>query len=167
MEKEPRQIIFRMPEKKDAQTIWSLIKLSPPLDINSLYCYLLICTHFSGTSIVAESPQGLCGFISAYICPNQQNTLFVWQVVVGKDYRGEGIAKEMLARLLRRKYQAPIRYLETTVNPSNVSSSALFYSTARLLNTSCMESVLFSEEDFGGEAHEDEILYRIGPFDML
>jgi hypothetical protein len=26
---------------------------------------------------------------------------------------------------------------------------------------------LFSEEDFGGEAHEDEILYRIGPFDML
>lgn len=166
MKNEPQQILFRIPEITDAQTIRRLIEDSPPLDLNSLYCYLLICTHFAATSIVAESPRGLCGFISAYVRPDRRDTLFIWQVVVGKSHQGRGVAKAMLVNLLGRQYPAPLRYLETTVNPSNAPSRALFYSTAKFLNTTLLESVLFSEADFGSQTHEDEILYRIGPFDM-
>lgn len=166
LKNEPQQILFRIPEKTDAQTIRRLIEDSPPLDLNSLYCYLLICTHFAATSIVAESPQGICGFISAYLRPDRRDTLFVWQVAVGKANQGEGIAKAMLLNLVGREYPAPVRYMETTVSPSNGPSRALFYSTAKFLNTTLLESVLFSEADFGSQAHEDEILYRIGPFDM-
>ena len=159
-------ILFRKPEISDAYSIWTLIKESPPLDLNSLYCYLIICTHFSQTSIIAEDHDGVCGFISAYIHPDNDNTLFVWQVVVKKEKKRQGIADGMLQSLLRRKHKKAIQYLETTVNPSNAASGALFYSTAKSLNTKCHESVLFTEKDFGNQAHEDEILYRIGPFDI-
>lgn len=158
-------IVFRKPVISDAQAIWKLVQTSPPLVLNSLYCYLILCAHFADTSVVVESAEGLCGYISAYIRPDHQSTLFVWQVVVGPSYQGRGVAKAMLNTSLQRKYPVPVSYLETTVNPSNMASDALFNSLAKTLNTSCEKSVLFYETDFGESAHEDEILYRIGPFD--
>ncbi len=165
MKNEHRPMSFRMPDTKDAKTILRMIASSPPLDVNSLYCYLLICTHFRKTSVVAESSAGLTGFISAYLTPDTPETLFVWQVVVHPDYRGQGLARSMLDELLTRSYPTRLRYLETTVNPTNTSSRALFYSAARRLHTALTESLLFTENDFGENSHEKEILYRIGPFD--
>ncbi|KQC09314.1 MAG: hypothetical protein APR62_02720 [Smithella sp. SDB] len=161
------QITFRLPEKKDANTVKQLIENSPPLDINSVYCYLLVCTHFANTSILAENSKDICGFISAYIRPDRNDTLFVWQVVVSKNYRGKGLATDMLKSILRRTYPAPLHYLETTVNPSNISSNALFSGMARSINARIVKSPLFTESDFGNSEHEKEILYRIGPFDIL
>ncbi len=155
---------LRKPEISDAHAIWKLIKTSPPLDLNSLYCYLIICAHFAETSIVAEDEGGICGFISAYIVPDRSNTLFVWQVAVKQEKKRQGIAEAMIDSLLKRKFKFPINYLETTVNPSNQASGNFFRSTAKSLNTQCQESILFSEKDFGDQDHEAEILYRIGPF---
>jgi L-2,4-diaminobutyric acid acetyltransferase len=155
---------LRKPAISDAHTIWTLIKTSPPLDVNSLYCYLIICAHFSGTSIVAEHQGVVCGFISAYIRPDSGNTLYIWQVAVKNEYQRKGIAKAMIDSLLHRKFKFPVNYLETTVNPSNQASGNFFRSTAKLLNTQCQESIMFSEKDFGDQGHEAEILYRIGPF---
>lgn len=165
MQNDPPPIVFRKPIISDAQAIWNLVQASPPLDLNSLYCYLILCTHFADTSVIAQSSKGLCGYISAYIRPECQNTLFVWQVVVNKSCQGQGVAKKMLNTILQRIYPVPVSFLETTVNPSNMASDALFNSLAKTLNTSCEKRVLFSKEDFGKSAHEDEILYRIGPFD--
>jgi hypothetical protein len=44
---------------------------------------------------------------------------------------------------------------------------ALFYSLAGSLNARLTRRVLFDAADFAGEEHEDEILYRIGPFNIL
>lgn len=77
--------------------------------------------------------------------------------------RGRGLAKSMLRELLRRDALGECRYLETTVSPSNEPSRRLFYGLARELEAPIAESVLFSECDFGGEAHEQETLIRIGP----
>jgi L-2,4-diaminobutyric acid acetyltransferase len=156
---------LRKPCIEDAGTIWKLIHNSPPLDINSLYSYLILCAHFADTSVVAESAEEICGYVSAYIRPGHINTLFIWQVVVETERHGQGIAKMMINTILRRQYSNTIQYLETTVNPSNTSSNALFDSIAKSLNTRCEKSILFSKKDFGNLAHEDEILYRIGPFD--
>jgi L-2,4-diaminobutyric acid acetyltransferase len=161
------QIIFRLPEKKDAKSVMKLIEDSPPLDANSLYCYLLICTHFAQTSVMAEQHNEICGFISAYLHPERKDTIFVWQVVVKNNVRGQGIASGMLNAILHRAYPVPLRYLETTVNPSNTSSNALFSSLVASLNAGLAKSVLFSADDFGKTSHEEEILYRIGPFDVM
>ncbi|MBN1365787.1 MAG: diaminobutyrate acetyltransferase [Syntrophaceae bacterium] len=161
------QIIFRLPKKKDARSVMKLIEDSPPLDVNSLYCYLLICTHFAQTSVLAEQCNETCGFISAYLHPERKDTIFVWQVVVKKNLREQGVASKMLNSILHRAYRVPLHYLETTVNPSNKSSNALFSTLAKSLNAHLVKSLLFSEDDFGGEKHEKEMLYRIGPFDIL
>jgi L-2,4-diaminobutyric acid acetyltransferase len=161
------QFIFRFPEKKDAKILRRLIANSPPLDINSLYCYLLVCTHFAQTSVLVENSKEICGFISAYMRPDRNDTLFVWQVAVSKNYRGQGIASDMLASILRRTYPAPLRYLETTVNPSNISSNTLFSRLANSIQAPLVKSLLFSESDFGSSEHEEEIMYRIGPFNIL
>lgn len=160
-------IVFRVPRKQDAPAVRRLIENSPPLDLNALYCYLLLCTHFAPTSIIAESNQAVCGFISAYVRPDKEDTLFIWQVAVEKEFRGKGVARSMLLALLERRNATALRYLETTVTPSNVSSDALFSSLAAYLNAGLTKSVLFSESDFGGASHEEEILYCIGPFDAL
>lgn len=158
-------IVFRKPDISDASKIWKLVQSSPPLDLNSIYCYLILCAHFGGTSVVAQSDDELCGYVSAYILPESPDTLFVWQVAVNSAFRGAGIAKAMLKTILQRKYPTHVSYLETTVNPSNVASDTLFESLAKDFHASCQKTVLFSQSDFGKRAHEDEILYRIGPFD--
>lgn len=167
MKKYPADIHFRKPEVSDAPSLERLVRFSPPLDVNSLYCYLIICTHFFQTSVVACRDDHVCGFISAYIRPDQQDTLFVWQVAVQEEYRGKGIAGLMLKDLLSRPYPNPLRYLETTVSPSNHSSKALFSSLAGSLGAPMVQTVLFSADDFGGQSHEEEVLFRIGPFNLL
>lgn len=62
-------IIIRKPKIEDAFGIWSLIKNSPPLDLNSKYSYMLFCTHFRDMSVVAIDPEQdnkVVGFVSGY-----------------------------------------------------------------------------------------------------
>jgi len=165
--KEERVCCFREPRIEDGPHIHSLIEHSPPLDLNSLYCYLLLADHFRKTCIVAERDGDILGFISAYVHPLKENTLFVWQVAVDETARKQGIGIRMLEELLRRPALHRVSNLETTVNPSNHSSQSLFESFAKRLGVSCNMSILFSEDLFGGTGHEAEILFRIGPFDKL
>lgn len=156
-------IILRKPDIQDGNAIYTLIKSSPPLDLNSPYCYLLICRHFSETSVLAETGNGISGFISAYIPPSNPDTLFVWQVAVHERSRKQGLATMMLSRILARPGLARIQYIETTVTPSNRASETLFRRYARKLGTSCTESVCFPAGLFGSGPHEEEVLFRIGP----
>ncbi|MEE9935234.1 MAG: diaminobutyrate acetyltransferase [Deltaproteobacteria bacterium] len=167
LKKDPTDIYFRQPEIADAPFMERLVKASPPLDLNSLYCYLIVCAHFFRTSVVACDAGAVCGFISAYVRPGAEDTLFVWQVAVDKTYRGKGIARSMLSSLLNRTAPHSPRYLETTVSPSNIPSKALFSSLAASLGAPLMQSVLFSADDFGESRHEEEVLFRIGPLDLL
>ena len=158
---------FREPRVEDSRHIHSLIERSRPLDLNSLYCYLLLAEHFRETCVVAERDGHLAGFISAYVHPSRKDTLFVWQVAVDKTVRKQGIGGRMLKHLVKRPSLSFVSYLETTVNPSNQSSRSLFESVAKRLRAPCTTSTLFSEDLFEDTDHEAEILFRIGPFGTL
>ena len=108
LKKDPTDMYFRRPEVADAPFIEKLVKDSPPLDLNSLYCYLILCAHFSRTSVVACDADAVCGFISAYLRPDEEDTLFVWQVAVDKKYRGKGVARSMLSSILNRPTPCPL-----------------------------------------------------------
>lgn len=158
---------LREPRIEDGRHTYSLIERSKPLDLNSLYCYLLLADHFRETCVVAERCGYPVGFISAYVHPSKENTLFVWQVAVDETVRKQGIAGRMLENLVQRPGLRFVSYLETTVNPSNLSSRFLFESFAKRLSAPCNTSTLFSEGLFGNTDHEAEILFRIGPFGSL
>lgn len=122
------------------------------------------CSHFSSTSVAAFSQDEIVGFISAYIIPDKPNVLFIWQVAVGTQARGQGLATRMLQHILDRPCCKDINYLETTITQSNKASWALFNGLSNKLNTQVHSSIMFDREQHLDNAHATEMLVRIGPF---
>lgn len=159
-------VMLRRPTDGDGYNLHQLVARCQPLDTNSVYCNLLQCSDFADTAIAAENAQGeLVGFISGYRPPSRPDTLFVWQVAVDGSMRGQGLALRMLLALTERvAREHGVRYMETTISPDNAASQALFKRAFDKLGADCTTRTLFSRaEHFAGQ-HEDEVLYRAGPF---
>lgn len=161
---EPRHHL-RPPRLADGAAIHQLVAECPPLDLNSMYAYLLLCEHHGATCVVAESPGGsIDGFISAYQPPTRPDVLFVWQVAVHERARGQRLARAMLTELLRRDSLSQVRHLETTVGPDNQASRRTFAGLAAAMGAHIAEQPYFDRGVFGGADHDDEMLLKIGPF---
>lgn len=156
------EVTYSEPKAKDGKEVCQLVKRCPPLDVNSEYLYLLMCEHFANTCVIAKTDSKIIGFISAYIIPTQKNTIFVWQVAVDEDFRGQGISSKMIKSILERPACESITYLEATVTPSNVSSRKMFEAAAAHLNCEITTDSYFTKEYFN-EGHEPEDRIRIGP----
>ncbi len=161
---EKTRIALRSPEPGEGKQVHELVGRCPPLDLNSSYCYFLLCSHFSDTCVVAEDNGRLVGFLSAYLIPDRANTLFVWQMAVDETARGQGLAGRLLDYLLAQPCCADVRSVETTVSPSNQASRRVFVRLAERLHSDSHEESFLEASHFGSEAHEEERLIRIGPW---
>ncbi|MBN1235628.1 MAG: diaminobutyrate acetyltransferase [Methanotrichaceae archaeon] len=159
------KIVFRRPDIGDGGQIHALVKACQNLDLNSVYSYLLLCKHFSDTCVVAEEKGEVIAFLSGYIPPGSEKVFFVWQVAVDERMRNQGLAKSLLAKALKRESCKNCRFLETTITPENYASMKLFRSLAAYLKAPLEEKICFSKKHFASEHHNDEYLFRIGPFD--
>lgn len=157
-------LFLRKPRKEDAKSIYTLVKNSKVLDVNSEYLYLLQCTHFKESCCVATLNNEVVGFISGYIVPQNSETLFIWQVVVDEKMRGQNVANKILKAILSFENMKEIKYIHTTVSPSNKPSQRVFEKLADSFNTQMKNSTMFAKEDFI-HGHEDEVLYEIGPLE--
>lgn len=159
-------LTLRHLQRGDGAALHDLVAACPPLDLNARYAYLLLCEHFAQTSVVAEADGKLAGAITAYVPPEQPNTLFVWQVAVAESQRGRGLGRRMLQYLLDHCIkQRGLRWMETTISPGNEASHRLFTGFALQHDAGCSIATLFAAEDFGASGHEEERLYKIGPWD--
>lgn len=190
-----QRLMLRPPRPADAADVWRLVEACEALDGNSPYAYLLLCSDFAETGMVVraaappsesesrgapdgmgqgepvgegDSGQGaLVGFVLGYRPPARPQTLFVWQIAVAPECRGQGLGGRVLDRLVHRCRQTfGIEYLEATVTPSNGSSRQLFTKYARDRELQIHESLAFGASSFPAELdapHEDEIRLRIGP----
>lgn len=154
---------LRVPASVDGPALHCLVKNCPPLDENSVYCNLLQCTHFADTSVAADANGRLAGFISGYLVPSRPDTLFVWQVAVDPEFRGQGLATRMLNELLARPACAAVTHLETTVTESNSASLAMFERLAKKRKSTLTSSLHFEKSTHFTDGHESEQLLRIGP----
>lgn len=161
--KEAGRLSFREPVANDGPVVHALIERCKPLDLNSRYCYIILCQHFSSSCVIAERDGEMVGCVTAYIPPEQRDTLFIWQVAVDANVRGQGLAKRMLRALLSRSHLNSIRFIEATVNPSNEASRSLFRSLAAQGKCEMSESLIYPAEMFGDGDHEQENLLRVGP----
>jgi L-2,4-diaminobutyric acid acetyltransferase len=160
----PPALAMREPNKADGPAIHDLVSSCSPLDLNSVYTYLLLGEHFSPTCVLAHVHDRLRGFVSAYVPPNRPQVLFVWQVAVHKRARGNSLGHRMLQHLVKRPALKQVKYIETTVGPDNKASRRMFGRLARTLQAPVRESQLFASDLFGAHDHDDEPLLRIGPF---
>ncbi len=157
------ELELRHPRPTDGFQLNQLIAASPPLDTNSVYCNLLQCQHFAETSVAAVAGDEVVGFISGYLLPNDPETLFVWQVVVGEKCRGQGLAKRMLNWLVAAAPLENARHLITSITPDNQASWMLFESLARDWQAQASKDMLFTRERHFANQHDDEYLLRISP----
>ncbi|GAA0786077.1 diaminobutyrate acetyltransferase [Marinobacterium sediminicola] len=158
---------LRKPEATDGFALHKLVERCSPLDPNSVYCNLLQCSHFAETAIAAENAEGeLVGFISGYCPPERPDTLFVWQVAVDARCRGQKLGQRMLLALTERLVPAGVQYIETTITPGNVASETLFARVFAALSAPVERSMLFSRDEHFEGQHDDEMLYRAGPFKL-
>lgn len=165
-EHENPPVRLRSPCKADGPALHALVSQCPPLDLNSVYLYLLLTEHFPQTCILAEDEHGVVGMVSAYLPPGKDSVLFVWQVAVHPRARGLGLGGRMLWRLLMRPSLRAVQWVETTVGPGNQASRRLFARLANRLAVPLNESSLFEAALFGEDVHEAEPLLRIGPFSL-
>ena len=165
--------LLRPPTARDGAAVHQLIQNSPPLDTNSLYWNLLQCSHFANTCVAAvhttanQAPASnapLLGFMSGYIPPSTPNTLFIWQVAVNTQARGQGLARAMLTHLLARPHSPLLQFIETTITQNNAASWALFQHIAKQLNAPFKQTAHFEKNTHFNGVHDTEYLVRIGPF---
>jgi L-2,4-diaminobutyric acid acetyltransferase len=142
----------------------ALAAACPPLEANSCYAYLLLCSHFADTCILARDADGPVGYIAGYRLPARLDTLFIWQIGVHPRARGAGLGPAMIDALLAGPGADGVRHLETTVSPGNAASMKLFRGYARRAGLSLAEHPFLEPSHFGGETHEAEHLLRMGPF---
>ncbi len=142
--------------------MWELVNNST-LDQNSAYKYIMMCEYFAETCVVAKQDDELVGFITAFIPPERQDVVFIWQVGVDSSQRGKGIASKMLNHLVERNACQNVRFVEATVTPSNQASQSLFRKLARDHETQCTVSEFFTENLFPSDDHEEELNFRVGP----
>jgi L-2,4-diaminobutyric acid acetyltransferase len=156
-------LTLRHPLPGDGAALHALVTACPPLDVNSLYAYLLLCEHHAETSVVACIDGVIVGAITAYVPPKQLDTLFVWQVAVAPAMRGQKLGTAML-RHLQQQTSGQLRWMETTISPSNQASHRLFTNFALQQDAGCSIATLFAADAFGESGHEEERLYKIGPW---
>lgn len=159
---EKSNIILRKPRKEDGKKIHKLVESTKVLDVNSEYLYLLQSTHFQDLCSVATYEDKVIGFVSGYMIPNEADTLFIWQVAVDDNFRGNDLARRLIMEIINRK-ELGINYLHTTVSPSNNASIRVFEKVAKHFDTKMDSFEFFVAEDFEHQ-HEEEVLYKIGPF---
>ena len=156
------QLTFRAPRETDGARVWALVGRGGGLEQNTCYAYVLLCSHFADTCVVAELDGALAGFVMAYRPPSHPDEIFVWQVAVAPEARGRGLGAKLLAALLERPGARGARFLSATVSPDNAASLALFHGFARRREVPCQTEPGFPSTLFAAP-HEDENLLRIGP----
>ncbi|GEN44607.1 diaminobutyrate acetyltransferase [Alkalibacillus haloalkaliphilus] len=157
-------VTFEKPTVEDGSEMWELVNNSS-LDQNSAYKYIMMCEHFAETCVVAKEDNKVVGFVTAFIPPERQDVVFVWQIGVDASQRGKGLASRILNELIQRESCRDVRFLQATVTPSNKASQSLFKGFARNLGTKCEVSECFPEELFPSDEHEEELSFLIGPIE--
>ncbi len=158
-----QRLTIDTPTVNDAAEIWTLVRASRVLDVNSQYAYLLMCDHFAETCLIARRGSETLGFVIAYRPPTKQEVVFVWQIAVSEQARGQGLGRTLLRTLLKRMAAHGVKYLEATVTPTNHSSAKLFEGLARSMGAPFKKTLGFGPDLFAAQTHEAEVLYRIGP----
>ncbi|MFD2740123.1 diaminobutyrate acetyltransferase [Sulfitobacter aestuarii] len=153
------RIKLRKPSNQDGSAVWELVRSCKPLDENSMYCNLVQCDHFADTCVLAEMNGAPVGWISAYVRPDDPETLFVWQVAVSPLARGCGLGRRMLGQLIARDACADVNQIQTTITKDNDASWGLFSSFAERQGAEIdSEAYYKSEEHFDGTAKTEHLV---------
>ena len=117
---------------------------------------------WSETSILALHGEELVGSVTGFSHPKHPDTLFIWQVAVAPNYRGQSLGVRMLSELISR-LKGSVTYVETTITPGNLSSEVTFGKVAQAFSAAMTPSPKYDSQTHFGGNNASETLWRIGP----
>ncbi len=158
-----QEMTIRAPKPTDGPAVTALIAASPPLDQNSAYCNLLQCSDFADTCVVAEQGDALLGWVSAYLAPADPTRLFLWQIAIAPEARGQRLGLRMLDALIRLPACEGADRLTTTITKDNAASWALFTRFAERIGATMSDAPHFERSRHFAGAHATEHLVTIAP----
>ena len=153
---------FRAPRPEDGVAVWRTVCEAGTLEPNTSYFYLIFCTDFSDTCLIALDGDDIAGVLVGYQPPNEPKTAFCWQIGVLPAWRGQGLGKRMLSSWLDLPGNQDVQWVTATVADDNEASEHLFQSFAKSLGVTCSVTPHFTEHHFP-PGHSPEPMYRIGP----
>lgn len=155
------QIRYTHPSLHDGAEVYRLVTCCPPLDVNSQYYYHIFCRDFQKTCVIATYEHTLLGFLSAFLKPDEQHCLFIWQVAVLKEARQKNIASTMVRWLLQQPACLGVKHLEVTFSLCNDASHRLFTHLAQERGASYQITPLLASSQFHDPEHQEELLLRM------
>jgi L-2,4-diaminobutyric acid acetyltransferase len=158
----PSTIQFRAAHTEDGAALWTLVRQTGTLELNSAYFYVLFATDFGANCLLAERDGECVGAVVGYRPPQHPDTAFVWQVGVLPSLHGQGLGLRMLQAWRRLPAHRGCQWVTATVADDNAASQALFHRFAQAEGTSCGVEPWFKPEHFPHD-HPAEPLYRVGP----
>ncbi|MGI5288423.1 N-acetyltransferase family protein [Nonomuraea polychroma] len=84
----------------------------------------LFLDHFHRTSLVAEGPEGMAGFLVGFLSPSAEDEAYIHFVGVSPAARGEGLARAMYERffaLARAHDRHVVKAITSTVNEASIA----------------------------------------------
>lgn len=155
-------ITFRTPSAEDGAAVWRAVQQAGTLEPNTAYFYLIFCSDFCDTCLIAEDGDDIAGVLIGYHPPTEPDTAFCWQIGVLPPWRGKGLGKHMLAAWLDLPANKHVQWLTATVANDNAASDQLFQGFASSRALACTVKPHFTADHFPA-GHSPEPMYRIGP----
>lgn len=153
---------FRIPSPDDGLAVWQAVQRAGTLELNTAYFYLIFCSDFRDTCLIAQDGNDIAGVLIGYHPPNQPDTAFCWQIGVMKPWRGQRLGSRMLSAWLELPANRHVQWVTATVADDNLASDKLFQGFAASHAVPCTVSPRFTEDHFPA-GHRPEPIYRIGP----
>ena len=155
-------VTFRKPRTEDGVAVWRAIEQAGTLEVNTAYFYLVFCSDFCDTCLIAEDGENIAGVLIGYHPPNEPDTAFCWQIGILPAWRGQGLGKRMLAAWLELRANQQVKWVSATVADDNAASEHLFRGFAKSLGVACAVTPHFTKDHFPA-GHRPEPMFRIGP----
>lgn len=165
MSNQQMSIAYRSPGATDAAPIWRLAQERTAGKSDSCYGFLLWCTHFADTSVVAASADDVVGYALAYRLPLRPQEAFVCQLGIAPAFDRIELTLRLLEELLSRRACRDARFLSMTCDPRDSALVTAFQQLARRRSVRCAVEPCFPASLFA-EPHPDEHLLRVGPFEF-
>lgn len=155
-------IHFRTPIAEDGVAVWQLVQATGVLEVNTAYFYLIFCDEFQDSCLVAEYRGQVIGVVLGFRRPKSVDTLFCWQIGVLPEWRGMGLAKQMLRAWIGFASNQTVTSVHATVAEDNAASDRLFRAFARDLGANCDVQTGMTRQLLPPD-HSPEPLYQIAP----
>jgi L-2,4-diaminobutyric acid acetyltransferase len=159
------RVLFRKPKAEDGVALWRAVQAAGTLEVNTAYFYLIFCSDFKETCLIAQDGDDIAAFVIGYHPPGTADTLFCWQIAVLPPWRGTGLSQRLLLAWLGMPGNGEVRWVTATVADDNMASDRMFRRFAESLDVSCEVAAHFTTQLLP-TGHRPELLYRIGPVEV-